>query len=126
MPKYIASFFLVTLFLSACNGNKSEKEIINTDEMINLMTDMHIVDGSMYNSVSQSSDSLYKFGIAKYMALFKKYHVDSVQFRKSLDYYTNKPVEMGKMYDVILDKLQKKTDSLNKKLLKNQNAPPQI
>jgi Domain of unknown function (DUF4296) len=126
MPKYIASFFLATLFLSACNGNKSEKDIIKSDEMINLMTDMHIIDGSMYNSVSQSPDSLYKFGIAKYLALFQKYHTDSVQFRKSLDFYTRRPVELSKMYEVILNRLQKKTDSLNKKLLKNQSAPPKI
>jgi hypothetical protein len=121
MHKYITLFFSASLFLSACSGNKNKTEIIKHDQMVSLLTDIHILDGSMYNAVSQSQDTLYKYGTARYLVLFKKYHVDSVEFRRSLKYYTTKPVEFQGMYDKILANLQARADSINKKLLKNNN-----
>jgi hypothetical protein len=123
MRKYITLFFSVSLFLYACTGNKSNQKIIQHDQMVSLLTDMHILDGSLYNTVSQSPDSLYKYGTARYLKLFKKYNVDSVAFRQSLKYYTTQPVEFQAMYDKILANLQAKTDSINKKLFKVNNAP---
>ena len=123
MRKYITLFFSVSLLLSACTADKSKVDIIKHDQMVSLLTDMHIIDGSLYNAISQSPDTLYKYGTARYLFLFKKYHVDSVQFRRSLKYYTNQPVEFQAMYDKILVNLQSKTDSINKKLLIINNAP---
>ena len=90
--------------------------------MISLLTDLHIVDGSVYNMVSVNSDTLYKYGTGRYLALFKKHHVDSSMFRKSLKYYTARPVEFEAMYDEILKHLATKTDSANKSLLKSNNG----
>jgi hypothetical protein len=87
--------------------------------MISLLTDLHIVDGGLYNMVSINPDSLYKYGTGRYLALFKRHHVDSTMFRKSLKYYTARPVEFATMYDEILKRLASKTDSANKLLLKS-------
>ena len=123
MRKYITLFFSVTFFLSACKGGKAPDEIINHDQMIVLLTQVHIVDGSLY-AVSQNPDSLYKYGTDRYLALFKRYHTDSVQFRKSLKYYTTQPVELTTIYDQVLANLKQKTDSLTKRQLKKSNALP--
>ncbi|BAU54505.1 DUF4296 domain-containing protein [Mucilaginibacter gotjawali] len=123
MHKYITLFFSVSLLLFACTAGKSNGKIIEHDQMVRLLTDIHILDGSLYNAVSQSPDTLYKYGTARYLTLFKKYHVDSIEFRRSLKYYTTQPIEFQAMYDKILVDLQAKTDSINKKLLKTTNAP---
>ena len=122
MHKYITLFFSVSLFLLACKGGKPKVEIIKRNKMVSLLTEVHLLDGSMYNTLSVNPDTLYKYGTARYLLLFKKYHVDSVQFRRSLKYYTTQPVEFETMYDQILANLQTKTDSINKKLLKVNNA----
>ena len=123
MRKYITLFFSVSLLLSACTADKSKAKIIKRDQMVSLLTDIHILDGSMYNAVSQSADTLYKYGTARYLTLFKKYHVDSAEFRQSLKYYTTQPVELQAMYDKIQANLQAKTDSVNKTMLKNYHTP---
>jgi len=123
MHKYITLFFSVTFFLSACKGDKTPDGILDHDQMITLLTQVHIVDGSLY-SVTQNPDSLYKYGKDRYLSLFKTYHTDSVQFRKSLKYYTTQPVELSAMYDQVLANLKQKTDSLTKPQLKKSNALP--
>ncbi len=81
--------------------------------MTSLLTEVHLVDGRM-SGIFQAADSLAKYGSARYDALFKRYHTDSVTFNKSLKYYAGQPAEMSKMYDDILANLKFKTDSLNK------------
>ena len=92
--------------------------------MLSLLTDLHLVDGELYN-VPQQSDSLYKYGTNKYKALFKKHHTTDAQFRKSLDFYSKQPEVIQEMYDSLAGIVQKKIDSLNKKSpTKLKNAVP--
>ena len=112
MHKYIALFFSATFFLSACKEGKN-KGIIDHNRMISLLTEVHIIDGRMY-SIKQVPDSLYKYGAGLYVNLFKKYHTDTVQFRKSIRYYSTQPTELEDIYTHVQQKLKEKADSLNK------------
>jgi len=123
MLKYIALFFSVTFVLGACKSNNQGIKVIPHDQMTDLLVDMHLIDGSIYASISQNPDTLYKYDMAKYLLLFRHYHTDSATFRKSLKYYTNQPAELSEMYVEIMARFQKKLDSLNPKSLKNYNGP---
>lgn len=122
MNKYIALFFLVTIFLSSCTDSKDSGGIIKHNRMVNLLTEFHMLDGRMY-SFDATPDSLYKYGNDRYLALFKKYHTDSAQFRKSYKYYTTQPIELQAMYVQVMKNLNEKTDSLSKLDRKN-GLPP--
>jgi hypothetical protein len=113
MHKYNKLFFLVLIFLTACGGNKIPEGIIAPDKMTSLLTDIHIVDGTMYN-VMQMPDSLYKYGIDKYQSVFRKYHTDSVQFKKSFQYYSSNPEKMQAIYEQVTAIIKQKSDSVNK------------
>jgi hypothetical protein len=113
MRKYNKLFFSVFIFLVACQGNNVPDGIIEQKKMTNLLTEIHIVDGSMYN-VLQIPDTLYKYGMDRYLKVFKKYHTDSVEFKKSFRYYTTRPEILETMYDQIMKNIQMKSDSVNK------------
>lgn len=113
MHKYNKLFFFVLIFLAACKGGGTPNGIINKEQMTNLLTEIHIVDGSMY-SVMQVPDTLYKYSTGKYLAVFKKYHTDSIQFRKSFKYYTSEPEVLQSIYEQIAKNIKQKSDSLNK------------
>ena len=113
MHKYNKLFFSVLIFLIACHGNKTPDGILDQEQMTNLLTDIHVVDGSMYN-VLQIPDSLYKYGTDKYLIVFKKYHTDSIQFKKSFKYYTTNPEKLATMYEQVAKNIKQKSDSLNK------------
>lgn len=123
MHKYIILFFSVTFLLYACTGNKNNGEIIKHDQMVSLLTEVHIIDGGIY-SIGQNPDSLYKYGTGRYLALFKRHHTDTAQFSKSLKYYTTQPVELQAIYEQVLKNLAKKADSLTKIQQKQYHALP--
>ena len=125
MRKHNILFFLALLFLGACIGSNVPDGIIKQNEMVNLMVDVHIVDGSVYNIESAHPDSLYKYGINRYLNVFKSHHTDSLQFKKSLEYYSLHTDRFEEMYAEITTILQAKSDSINKILTRPvRNAVP--
>ncbi|MFD0794037.1 DUF4296 domain-containing protein [Mucilaginibacter litoreus] len=124
MQKYIGLFFSVLLYLTACKNDKVPTGIIEEQTMIRLLTDIHVVDGSIA-TVPQIPDSLYKYGRNKYVAVFKRYNTNDTQFKKSLEYYSAQPEKIQQMYDKIEVVLKAKVDSVNKVPEKKiQNAVP--
>ncbi|MDB5156644.1 MAG: hypothetical protein JWR50_1351 [Mucilaginibacter sp.] len=111
MRKHIILFFSALLFLSACEQSDDSRGVIQQDKMVRLLTDVHIVDGTLASQPNM--DSLYTQGMGKYMYLFEQYHTDSAQFRKSVKYYAAHPDVLLKMYDAITKRIQAKIDSLN-------------
>ena len=123
MHKYNSLFFSVLLFLAAC-GDGKPKGIIEPKIMVKLLTELHIIDGSLY-STNQMPDSLYYYGTAKYKALFKRYDIDSSRFDKSFKYYSAHPQALKDIYDQVITNLQFKIDSINGvKKPKIKNAAP--
>jgi hypothetical protein len=122
MLKYLSLFFSVMLMLCACKGDGPGGVIIPKEKMVGLLVDMHIIDGSIYTSVSLNPDTLYKYDMDRFLILFKQHHVDSMQFRKSLRYYTQQPAELGAIYADVMTILQKKTDSLNRSMFNKPNG----
>ncbi|MCO5934958.1 DUF4296 domain-containing protein [Mucilaginibacter sp. RB4R14] len=113
MQKYISLFFLGLICLTACKRNSVPNDIIQEQQMISLLTDIHLTDGAIY-SAPQVPDSLYKYGRAKYDAVFKKHHTTDAEFKKSLKYYSVHPEQVQDMYNKIDAVIKAKIDSINK------------
>lgn len=112
MHKYLILFFSVTLFLCACKSNGVPNGVIKPDVMANLLAEVHIIDGSLYNGF-QSPDTLYKYGMGNYLATFEKFHTDSATFRKSMNYYATDPDKLSTIYDQVDAKIKVLSDSVN-------------
>jgi hypothetical protein len=112
MHKYLILFFSVTLFLCACKSNGIPNGIIKPDAMTGLLTEIHLIDGSLYSGM-QSPDTLYKYGMGNYLAAFERFHTDSATFKKSMDYYSTDPDRLSAIYDQVDIKIKALLDSVN-------------
>jgi len=106
-------FFSVLLVLGACSSAEPERPatIIAPERMAVILANVHIVDGEMFN-VQQQPDSLFKYGMGYYVAMFNRFHTDTAQFKKSFVWYTKHPVQLDAIYDDVMKIVQKKNDSL--------------
>jgi hypothetical protein len=112
MHKYIILFFSVTLIWCGCKSDSVPGKYIQPKEMAGLLVQVHLVDGSLYAGV-QVPDSLYKFGMGKYLAAFKNAGTDSATFRKSMTYYTSEPEKLLAVYDLVDARMKVINDSIN-------------
>ncbi|WP_448700021.1 DUF4296 domain-containing protein [Mucilaginibacter sp. AW1-3] len=113
MRFYIILFFCSVCFFCSCSSDDTPKGLLKMHDMAELLTDIHIVNGSLYQ-VPNQPDSIAKHGMGLYLAVFKIHHTDSVTFRKSLKYYSLHPDELSLIYEGVSRRLTKKADSLKK------------
>ncbi|OOQ61767.1 DUF4296 domain-containing protein [Mucilaginibacter pedocola] len=128
MRNYIILFFSALVILTACKS-KVPPGVIPQEQMVSLLTDVHLTDGGMY-SIPQVPDSLYRYGKARYIALFKRHKTTSKALETSLKYYSTQPPELMAIYEQVSKNIQAKIDSLNKagspaKPSKPNAVPPQ-
>jgi hypothetical protein len=112
MRNYKILFFLPLLFWLSCK-DKEAAGVLSHEDMQAVLVDVHIVDGTLFE-VPGFPDSLYKYSSGKYEQVFKKHHTDSVQFKKSFIYYTNRPDELFKIYEKVVPAIKIKADSAAK------------
>jgi len=112
MYKYLTLFFSVTLFLCGCKSDSVPSKFIQPKQMTGLLVQVHLIDGSLYNGL-QGGDSLYKYGMGKYLDAFRKFNTDSAQFRKSMEYYASEPDKLFKIYDLVEVRIKTMSDSVN-------------
>jgi len=115
MRFYIGLFFCVVCFLFSCGepSGDAPNGMLTMPQMAEVLTDIHIVDGSLAN-VPVIPDSLAKHGLGLYLGVFKIHHIDSAEFRKTLQYYTSHPDVLYVIYEGVNRRLNHKLDSLNK------------
>lgn len=94
--------------LVACTHSKLNipRGILNPDEMVPLLVDIHLVDGFLHQQriVRQDKeDSAYNY----YSSILKKHGITRPVFDSTIYFYTQYPEDFAKIYDEVLEKLSK-------------------
>ncbi|WP_175404095.1 DUF4296 domain-containing protein [Mucilaginibacter sp. PPCGB 2223] len=97
----------------SCNESSDYPGGLTMPQTAEVLTDIHIVNGSLYN-ISNQPDSILKHGMGLYSDVFKLHHTDSATFRRSLLYYSQHPDVLYVIYEGVQRRLNKKLDSLKK------------
>lgn len=114
MTRLILLFFALTFFTS-CDFEGTPEGVLPKDKMISVLTDIQVVDAYV---TSLPIDSIKKNKIDFYQSVFKKHQTDSLQFAKSLEYYSRDPEKMRLMYE----ETQTAIDTLQSDLLRKERG----
>jgi hypothetical protein len=107
---------LCLLFFTACTDNNSPKDLIEEQKMINIMSELHIIDG--YMSSLTYTDSIRINGKNFYYTVYKNNGITKSQYENSLKHYSMDPVKLDSMYSDVQKILTAKEKKLNKNSLK--------
>tara|TARA_R110002049_G_scaffold37208_1_gene117475 strand:- start:41432 stop:41947 length:516 start_codon:yes stop_codon:yes gene_type:complete len=97
-------FFCTALLLSACYGNKKPEKpenLISKKEMVNILMDIKIMTSA--NGINK--EILDENGVHQEDYIYKKYHIDSLQFALSNEYYSHYLVQYESIYAKVNDSL---------------------
>lgn len=104
------------LLVSSCQSNeKKPADVLSQNEMVKVLAEIYITEEKVAR-LSLSADSAAQVFDLLEDRIFEKLQVPDSVFRKSLNYYTDRPAEMDKIYGVLIDSLQ----------LREQRAPQNL
>jgi|GEM_PF-672644 len=98
--------WVVLFFCVSCGGEKIPDGVISPRQMPGVLTDMHLADGQL---ASLPIDSARMRRDTYYDAIFQRYHIDSVMFSRSIDFYASRPYLMNEFYQDV----EKRLEALN-------------
>ncbi|WP_156306768.1 DUF4296 domain-containing protein [Sphingobacterium endophyticum] len=97
---------LLPLFFISISCKKNVPEgILSQEDMVELMTEVHILDGYISNI---PVDSAKKVIDPLYEQIFDKFGIDSTTFNKNVNYYFGNPALTSKTYDQVVKRLEQK------------------
>jgi len=100
--------FLGLALLTACAPEAPQKTadipdwVIPEDKMINILTDVHIIEGARIGK-KVLGDSLY--ALDHYMKLWDKHHIRESQYDSSFRFYSRNAEKMDVLYEQVLTNL---------------------
>lgn len=116
MIKWAVIVLLVVL--QSCNselhGLKKPDNLIPKDQMIELMTDMLILEGHIQTTYS-TVNRYYKVMTASGKHYLKSKNVTEKQYEESFIYYTSTHEDYKQMLDKVMENLQKESIELQRK-----------
>jgi hypothetical protein len=109
--------FLICVLIISCSEQRAQRKaaetIIEKEKMINILTDMHIVEAA--NSMRLIADSNKTVPIAPYqLEIFKKYNVSKTKFDSSLKYYSENHMQLNNIYDEVINEISLRQAKLEK------------
>lgn len=109
---------VILVFLQSCTselrGMKKPDNLIPKDQMIEVMTDMLILEGHVQTTYS-TVNRYYKVMTASGKHYLKSKHMTQKQYEDSFKYYSCSYEEYKPMLDKVMENLQKESIELQKK-----------
>ena len=102
--KFFSQFAVIVsilLIFAACSNRP--KGVLDQEDMVNLLTDMHKLDGALVESGLMFSNDTTK--TKYYNFIFAKYNITKANFDSSLVWYTKNPQEFNNVYNKVLANL---------------------
>ena len=96
----------LTLWLTSCSADEKPKNLIDEGTMVNIMTDIHLIEAEINNLHLQHQDSSVFMYQKLKVKMLKKYNTDTTVFNASFKYYILNPDKMKPIYVEVKKKLE--------------------
>ena len=103
--RFFVGILFVFLLLTSCQDiQKSDKpkDLISQDKMVDVLTEIALLNGAR----TYNKKMLKEKGIDPYEHLWEKFEVDSSQFRRSNNYYSENYKVYSKIYSRVKERLE--------------------
>jgi hypothetical protein len=115
--KLNALYFLILLGLVSCSKKEIVKpnSILDAKTMTSVLAEVHFAEATIQIFNLNSTDSSKKIGYQYYKNIFDKNKTDVVTFKKSFDWYKERPELFTVIYDSVLTKISENQANATKK-----------
>ena len=97
-------YFLSFLILFSCQDQKEGENIIPKEQFTNILEEIHL---------KESESQLNRINNTDYQEILSEYNVSKTDFENTLQYYSERPDLLEKIYEDIELDLEEKRNQLN-------------
>jgi hypothetical protein len=97
--------WIALVMFFACQSDQKPASVLSQDEMVKALEEIYVTEEKI-SRLSLSPDSAKQLFNKLEGRIFEKLGVPDSVFRESLNYYTDHPAEMEKIYSALVDSLQ--------------------
>ena len=101
---YILISLLCALLSVSCRTEKPPKDILASEQLTQIMIEFYLAEAKLSN-YSLAQDSAKKLFMPFEEATLKKYGVADSTLKKTYQYYFDRPTELEKIYEIVIDSL---------------------
>jgi hypothetical protein len=98
-----ANIILIFLVLTGCE-EKRPPGVLSRQEMVNVLIEVYVAENNV-NRLGLRSDSASKVFDAMRGKVFERANVPDSVFKKSMDYYVDRPKQLELIYTALVDSL---------------------
>ncbi|MBS9522873.1 DUF4296 domain-containing protein [Litoribacter alkaliphilus] len=102
--KKLIIFLVLSVFALSCGNGDRPKQLLNEDQMVAIMMDIHMVEG-IASSLPISYDSSKKVYPYLEHRVFEKHGVPDSVYVENLQYYLRDAAKMEQLYARVIDSL---------------------
>ncbi len=100
----------VIFTLSSCydvnvNSPKVPEKLLTKKELVDILTDMQLIEAGF--SISENRKYERELKPDYYKKVLDKYGISLIQLKENINFYQASPKEIGKVYELVLEKLSK-------------------
>jgi hypothetical protein len=115
--KHNVFYFLILFALISCSKKEEVKpsSILDAKTMTSVLAEVHFTEATIQIRNLNSTDSSKKIAYQYYKNIFDKNKTDVITFKKSFDWYKNRPELFTVIYDSVLIKISENQANATKK-----------
>ena len=106
----VVSLVLMTCF--SCKEKEQPQNVLPPAEMVKILGDLYVTE-EMINKLNVDRDSSTKAFDYLDNKIFEKYGIADTLFKRSLNYYLERPDEIEKIYSAVIDSLNLREQRLS-------------
>ncbi len=100
--------------LLACAGEEGIPEnVMNKEQFIAVMVDVHIVEATAQLRQVKTKDDLAKAVLTDYQEAFEQHNITEEAFKQSFEYYLDHPKLLHEVYEEVFNELTRMQDEVH-------------
>lgn len=117
--KKLLFFLMATIFFGSCKKEIVEKpsKLIDEDKMVDIIYDLTVMEAIKSEVMLQSKP------LNQREYIYKKYHIDSLQFAQSNHYYASDIANYKKIYEKVSNKIEAEQKQAEAQAMKSGALP---
>ncbi len=101
-------FLTALVILCACSTNEAPEDLIGTEKMVKVLTEVHLLETKINNLSIDPYDSTKAVYNHYEKLLFEDLGITQDQYERSFNYYVDNPNEFEKIYNAVVDTLMQR------------------